>query len=164
MKCLYAGSFDPITNGHIDVITRAGDIFDEVTILIANNPQKKYLFSISERYELIKNLFGGDPGIKIETHHGLLVDYAKDHDIPVLIRGLRAISDFEVELQMAQMNRHLGNVETFFIPTTTENSFLSSSAVKEIAKFSNDAFTINKFVPINVAEALIKKSGWNLKQ
>ena len=133
-RAIYPGSFDPVTFGHLDVINRAVSIFDEVIVAVAVNEQKQALFDIDERVELLKVTAGQTPKVRIARFHGLLVDFARDNDAQVLIRGLRAVSDFEFEFQMALMNRKLEKtIETIFLMPKEEYSYLSSRIVKEIA-------------------------------
>ena len=128
------GSFDPITNGHIDIIRRAADVFDTVYVAVLNNSSKQPLFSIEERIALIEEVTKDLPNIRIETSSGLLIDYARDKNAKAIVRGLRAVSDFEYEMQITSMNRVLDeNIETFFIMSKNQYSFLSSSIVKEVA-------------------------------
>lgn len=152
------GSFDPITNGHIDIIERSSKIFDEIIVAILINPDKKYLFSIEERVEMIetalKNLKSIN-NVRVESFSGLLVNYAKKVKSSVIVRGLRAVSDFEYEMQLTAMNKTLDdNIETFYMMTNTKYSFVSSSIVKGVSGFGAD---LTKLVPKNVAEKLEKK-------
>lgn len=152
---VYPGTFDPITNGHIDLIERTLRIFDEVIIAIAHNPRKMPLFNIKERIEMITSSTKGLRNIKIETFDGLLVDYAKKKKAQAIIRGLRAVSDFEYEFQMALMNRKLDNkIETVFLMPSEEYSYLTSSIVKEIAAFKG---SVNGLVPKIVDKKLKEK-------
>lgn len=149
------GSFDPITNGHLDIIKRAADVFDVVYVVVLNNSAKNPLFSVEERMQLISEVTKEMPNIRIETSSGLLIDYAKAKNAKVIVRGLRAISDFEYEMQITSMNRVLDeNIETFFIMTKNQYSFLSSSIVKEVAKYGGN---IRELVPTIVAQALEQK-------
>lgn len=150
-----SGSFDPITMGHLDIIKRGAAVFDEVIVGILNNINKQPLFSVEERVELIKETTRDIPNVKIDSFDGLLIDYAKKVGANCIIRGLRAISDFEYEMQIASMNRKLDNeIETFFIMTNNEYSFLSSSIVKEVAKYQG---CVSGLVPPVVEEALKRK-------
>lgn len=149
------GSFDPITNGHIDIIRRAADVFDTVYVAVLNNSSKQPLFSIEERIALIEEVTKDLPNIRIETSSGLLIDYARDKNAKAIVRGLRAVSDFEYEMQITSMNRVLDeNIETFFIMSKNQYSFLSSSIVKEVAKYGGK---VSELVPNIVDEALKEK-------
>ena len=132
-KAIYPGSFDPITNGHVDIIERCLDIFDKILVAVLENPKKRPLFPTEERVNMIKEIFTGRENIEVKAFDGLLVDFAEKNDIKVVIRGLRAISDFEYEFQMAQMNQKLKpDIETFFMVPNVKYTFLSSKLVKEI--------------------------------
>lgn len=157
-KAIYPGSFDPMTCGHLDVIRRSADIFDELTICVLNNVNKSALFSVEERVNILKEATKDIPNVKVESFSGLLIDYAKKKDIYVVIRGLRAITDFEYELQIAQTNRKLSGdrLDTMFLTTSLEYAYLSSSTVKEIASFGGD---ISECVPGFVADLVYKKYG-----
>lgn len=149
---VFPGSFDPITNGHVDIIERGLLVFDEVRIAILVNPEKKPLFTVEERVDIIRETYKGDPRITVDTFSGLLVDYAEKSGATVIVRGLRAISDFESELQMAHTNRKLApDVDTIFFMTALEHAYLSSSLVKEIAAFGGD---VSRFVPPAAARRL----------
>ncbi|WP_375480055.1 pantetheine-phosphate adenylyltransferase [uncultured Jatrophihabitans sp.] len=137
-RALCPGSFDPVTNGHLDIIDRAANLYDEVVVAIFVNQSKSSLFEVDERREMLAEVTAGYPNVTIDTFEGLVVDYCRVHDIPVIVKGLRAVSDFDYELQMAQMNRGLAGVDTLFMPTNPEYSFLASSLVKEIAKWGGD--------------------------
>jgi pantetheine-phosphate adenylyltransferase len=150
---LCPGSFDPPTNGHVDVIRRCVEIFDRVVIAVVRNPAKTPLFDAAERVAMLEALFEHDP-VVVESFEGLLVHFATLRDVDVIVKGLRAVSDFEYELQMAQMNETLSGISTLFIPTTPENGFLSSSLVKEVARFGG---SVDTMVPGVVAEALAKR-------
>lgn len=155
LKALYPGSFDPITNGHIDIIQRASTLCDEVLVTVLPNISKSPLFSLDERMEMIKTVTNEYSNVSVTTYSGLLVDFADEQNAQVIIKGLRAVSDFEYEFQMALMNRKLNTkVETIFLMTQSKNSFLSSSLVKEVARLQG---CINGLVPSTVEEALIKK-------
>ncbi len=155
-KAIYPGSFDPMTCGHLDVIRRSADIFDELTICVLNNVHKSALFSVEERVNILKEATKDLPNVKVESFSGLLIDYAKEKDIYVVVRGLRAITDFEYELQIAQTNRKLSGdkLDTMFLTTSLEYAYLSSSTVKEIASFGGD---ISECVPEFVADLVYKK-------
>ncbi|MFC1855375.1 pantetheine-phosphate adenylyltransferase [Thermodesulfobacteriota bacterium] len=131
---IYPGSFDPITNGHLDLILRGASVFDELIVAVAESPKKKLLFSTKERIEMVKESVAGNDRVSVESFSGLLVDYVKSKNASVIIRGLRAVSDFEYELSMALMNRRLNlNIETFFMMTSDPYTYLSSGMVREIA-------------------------------
>ncbi|WP_019152906.1 pantetheine-phosphate adenylyltransferase [Robertmurraya massiliosenegalensis] len=149
------GSFDPITFGHLDIISRGAKVFDQVYVSILNNSSKKPLFTVEERVQLIKEVTKDIPNVKVDSFHGLLVEYAKDIGANAIIRGLRAVSDFEYEMQLTSMNRFLNHeIETFYIMTNNQYSFLSSSIVKEVAQYSGK---ISELVPPIVEEALRAK-------
>ena len=155
---IYPGSFDPVTYGHLDIIRRAASIFDELTVSVLNNTQKTPLFSVEERVKILEEATKDLPNVKIDSISGLLIDYARRKDVHVAIRGLRAITDFEYELQTAQTNTMLsgGELDTMFLTTRLEYAYLSSSSVKEIAQFHGD---ISKCVPEFVAKLLYEKYG-----
>ena len=154
-RAIYPGSFDPITNGHVDIVKRARSIFDEVTIAVAQNKDKQALFSIDERQTHIKSIFDNNDGIFVDSFSGLLVDYAKRNNVTTIIRGLRAVSDFEFEFQMSLTNRSLDNeIDTVFLMTDAKYSYLSSSLVKEVTYLKGD---IGQFVPDVVYQELCKK-------
>lgn len=153
-KAVYAGTFDPFTNGHDDILKRSLALFDEVTVLIAVSPSKKPLFNTEERLEMLKEHFKDDSRINVDSWSGLLVDYAKNNKIDVIIRGLRPTGDFEVEFQMASMNNKLfPEIETVFLMTEGQNYFISSSLVKEI---HNHNGKIEDFVPKTIYKWLTK--------
>ncbi len=152
---VYPGTFDPITNGHLDIIRRSAKLFDKLYVVIPNNPNKKTLFTISERIQLLQEVLKDFPFITICATDKLTVDFAKEVGATTMLRGLRMVSDFEYELQLATLNKHLNNdVETIFIMSSHEYSFLSSSSVKEIAEFGG---SVKAFVPEAVENALKKK-------
>jgi pantetheine-phosphate adenylyltransferase len=154
-RAIYPGSFDPITNGHLDVIERARKLFDEVTVAVAHNDEKQPLFSLQERLDLLQETIGQIDNVRIAQFDGLLVEFAVEQEASAVIRGLRAVSDFEFEFQMALMNRKLdGNVETIFLMPKEEYTYLSSRLVKEIARLGGD---VSKFVPGVIAKALQQK-------
>jgi pantetheine-phosphate adenylyltransferase len=154
-RAVYPGSFDPITNGHLDVIERARKLFDEVTVAVAHNDEKQALFTLQERLDLLHATVGQIDHVRIAQFDGLLVEFAAAQEANAVIRGLRAVSDFEFEFQMALMNRKLnGNVETIFLMPKEEYTYLSSRLVKEIARLGGD---VSKFVPQVVAKALRQK-------
>jgi pantetheine-phosphate adenylyltransferase len=148
-KALCPGSFDPPTNGHVDVIERAIACFDEVVIAIVDNPTKAALFTASERADMFKDIFGDR--VRVETFSGLLVDFARDTGTDLVIKGLRTVGDYEYELQMAQMNRNLTGMETIFMAAKEDWSFVSSSLVKEVARLGG---SVSGLVPDVVEEAL----------
>jgi pantetheine-phosphate adenylyltransferase len=152
---MYPGSFDPVTNGHLDVIERMARYFDEVIVAVIRNPQKATpLFSLEEREAMLAEVTSGLGNVRIEFFAGLLVDFAREHGADTIVKGLRAVSDFDYELQMAQMNQSLSGIETFFLATSPQYSFLSSSLVKEVARFGGD---VSSLVPPVVAKRLRQK-------
>jgi len=153
-RAVCPGSFDPITNGHLDIIVRASRLYDTVFVAVMINKSKKGLFDIDERIALIEEVTGELGNVRVEAFHGLLVDFCKQREIPAIVKGLRAVSDFDYELQMAQMNIGLSGVETLFVPTNPTYSFLSSSLVKEVAQWGGD---ISHLVPPPVLDALNAK-------
>ena len=149
------GSFDPITYGHIDIIKRSTQLFDEVIVAILVNPDKKYLFTLEEREEMINESIKDFNNVRVDSFSGLLVNYAKKVNSTVIVRGLRAVSDFEYEMQLTFMNKALDdNIETFYMMANKQYSFISSSIVKGVSGFGAD---LSKFVPENVEERLEKK-------
>lgn len=153
------GSFDPITNGHLDIIKRAADVFDTVYVAVLNNSSKQPLFNVEERISLIAEVTKQFPNIRIESSSGLLIEYAQQKKAQAIVRGLRAVSDFEYEMQITSMNRVLDeHIETFFIMTKNQYSFLSSSIVKEVAKYGGN---VSELVPKVVEQAL--KGKFNTK-
>ncbi|MEZ9820172.1 pantetheine-phosphate adenylyltransferase [Shewanella sp. 10N.286.45.A1] len=154
-RAIYPGTFDPVTNGHADLIERAAKLFKHVVIGIALNPSKKPRFTLDERVELLKTVTAHLDNVEVVGFSGLLVDFAKEQQASVLVRGLRAVSDFEYEFQLANMNRRLSpDLESVFLTPAEENSFISSTLVKEVAHHGGD---ISQFVHIKVANALMKK-------
>lgn len=152
---VYPGSFDPVTNGHLDIIKRASSVFDQVIVAVFRNPRKKSLFTMDERVDLLVNVTKEIKNVSIDSFSGLTIDYVKSKDAIAIIRGLRAISDFEGEFQMASLNKELdGNVETIFFMTDTKYAYLSSSVVKEVAQFEGN---IKDLVPQGVKKALENK-------
>ena len=158
-RAIYPGSFDPVTLGHLDIIKRSARIFDEVIVGILNNPQKSPLFSVEERVKILKEVTADLPNVKIESFSGMLVDYAIRNNINVSIRGLRSVSDFEYENQIAQYNDRLSNgqMETIFLVTSPEYSYISSSGVKEVAGFHGD---ISPYLPEFVADLVRERYGY----
>ena len=156
---IYPGSFDPVTFGHLDVIQRAANIFDELTVSVLNNKEKSPLFSVEERVKILKEATKDIPNVKVDSFSGLLIEYAREKGIHVAIRGLRAITDFEFELQISQTNRKLSNgeLDTLFLNTSLEYAYLNSSSVKEIASFNGD---ISQCVPAFVADMIYEKYGF----
>ncbi len=148
------GSFDPVTNGHLDVFARASAMADEVIVGVLINHSKAGLFSIEERIEMLREVVAPYPNVRVDSFHGLLVDYCKVHGVTAIVKGLRAVSDFDYELQMAQMNYRLSGVETVFITTNPLYSFLSSSLIKEVARFGGD---VDGLVPETVLKRLSEK-------
>jgi pantetheine-phosphate adenylyltransferase len=152
---LCPGTFDPVTNGHLDIVRRANRCFDDVVVAVLENPAKAPLFATEERVAMLKEATADLDGVEVASFSGLLVDYAAARGIKVVVKGLRAVTDFDVELQMAQMNRTLnGGVETFFVPTSPQWSYLSSSLIKEIVRFGGD---VSEFVPPFVQQRLTEK-------
>ncbi len=156
-RAIYPGSFDPVTYGHIDIIERAAGIFDELIVAVLGNSAKRPLFSIDERVNILREVLGNIPNVKVESYEGLLVDFAMESNAGVIVRGLRAVTDFEYELQMAQTNKVLNSgVDTLFLTTSLEYAYLSSSTVKEVASYGGD---IDKFVPPLVKKLTYEKFG-----
>jgi len=152
---VYPGTFDPITNGHADILRRSLSLFERVVVALAENVRKAPLFSIEERKQMIVEALGRDPRIEVDAFQGLLVDYCKRRGASVVIRGLRALADFEYEFQQAHMNRHLApQVETLFLMTSEESFYVSSSLVKEVALMGGD---VSRMVPAAVVAALAAK-------
>lgn len=154
-SAVYPGSFDPITNGHLDIIIRASEVFEEVIVAVLINPEKKGLFTIDERVELIKKVVINIPNVRVESFSGLLTSFMKKNDSRVIIKGLRAVSDFEYEFQMALMNNKLDpNIETLFMMTSSKYSFLSSSSVRQVAMFGG---CIKELVPDEIIPDIVNK-------
>jgi pantetheine-phosphate adenylyltransferase len=150
-RAVCPGSYDPVTNGHLDIIERAAKLFDEVVVTVMINKSKQGLFSIEERMEMLREITEGLPNVRVDAWHGLLVDYCKQHDIIAIAKGLRSVSDFDYELQMAQMNRELSGVETLLMSNNPQFGFVSSSLVKEVATYGGD---VKNLVPGVVFERL----------
>ncbi len=153
---LCPGTFDPVTNGHLDIIERAAQRFDALIVAVLDNPAKQPLFTVEERVSLLKEVTHDLGNVEIASFSGLLVEYAKERGIGVVVKGLRALTDFEYEIQMAQMNHALADVETLFMTTAPQWSFLSSSLVKEVARFGGD---VSALVPPIVTERLRERTG-----
>ncbi len=157
MKVLYTGSFDPITCGHLDLIKRCSQKFDEVVVTIFNNKSKKHWFTGEERFELVKEAVKDFDNVTVDITEGMVVKYCKENGINIIIRGLRAVSDYEYELSVSSINRHLYNdLETLFLVASPEYSFISSSIVKEVAEYGGE---FSDLVPKNVEIAILKKIG-----
>jgi pantetheine-phosphate adenylyltransferase len=152
------GSFDPVTNGHLDVIDRASALFDEVVIAVMINKSKKSLFTVDERIAMLTECIAHLPNVRVDSWHGLLVDYATANGLKAIVKGLRAVSDFDYELQMAQMNQRLSGVDTMFIATNPLYSFLSSSLVKEVATYGGD---VSHLLPEKVHTQLLDRLALN---
>jgi len=150
------GSFDPVTNGHLDVIGRASKLYDEVVVAVLINQSKEGLFSVDERLEMLREVTKELGNIDVQSFEGLIVDFCRERDIPAIIKGLRAVSDFDYELQMAQMNNSLSGVETLFVATSPLYCFLTSSLVKEVATYGGD---VSGLVPAAVLDRLRDKLG-----
>ncbi|MBC9783348.1 pantetheine-phosphate adenylyltransferase [Heliobacterium chlorum] len=154
---VYPGSFDPITKGHMDIVERAAQIFDELIVAVVHNPSKKPLFTMEERVEMIRVASQHLTNVTVKSFSGLLVDFAKKEKANAIVRGLRAVSDFEIEFQMALMNKTLyPQAETVFLATTTDYAFISSSMVKEVASFGGD---VQEYLPPIVQERMAEKYG-----
>ena len=149
------GTYDPVTNGHLDIVARAAACFDRVVVAVLINPEKQPMFSLEERVAMLKEATVGMPAVEIDAFSGLLVDYAKAHDVTAIVKGLRAVSDFDYELQMAQMNYRLASVETMFMTTNPIWSYLSSSLVKDVARHGGD---VGGLVPDFVAARLRERA------
>lgn len=153
-KAVCPGSFDPVTNGHLDVFARAAALADEVIVAVLVNRHKSGLFSVEERMEILREVVAPYPNVRVDTFDGLLVDYCRANDVPAIVKGLRAVSDFDYELQMAQMNYRLAGVETLFVSTNPLYSYLSSSLVKEVATYGGD---VSGVVPDAVLRRLAER-------
>jgi pantetheine-phosphate adenylyltransferase len=156
LTALCPGTFDPVTNGHLDVIGRAASMFDGVVVAVLENPSKTPLFAVEERIGLIEAALAGHANIRVGAFGGLLVDFAREQGAQVIVKGLRAVSDYEYEIQMAQMNQRIGEIETLFMSTSPKWSFLSSSLVKEVARLGGD---VEGLVPEHVRTALVERLG-----
>jgi pantetheine-phosphate adenylyltransferase len=158
-RVVYPGSFDPVTNGHLNIIKRASNIFDEVIVAVFQNPNKDPIFSMEERVSLLKEVTSDFKKVKVDSFSGLTTNYVKSKKASAILRGLRAVSDFEGEFQMASMNKELdSDIETIFLMTDSKYAFLSSSVVKEVAQFGGE---MDNVVPKTVEKALLKK--YNIK-
>ena len=156
LTALCPGTFDPVTNGHLDIIGRTAQTFETVIVGVLENPSKAPLFSLDERVALLREAVAEHANVRVGSFHGLLVDHAREQGASAIVKGLRAVSDYEYEIQMAQMNQRIGGVETLFMPTNPKWSFLSSSLVKEVARFGGD---VEGLVPDHVRKALVDRLG-----
>ena len=156
LTALCPGTFDPVTNGHLDVVGRAASLFDAVEVAVLENPSKAPLFAVDERVALLQEAVSDLPNVRVGSFGGLLVDYARGRGAQVIVKGLRAVSDYEYEIQMAQMNQRIGGIETLFMATSPKWSFLSSSLVKEVARLGGD---VEGLVPDHVRKALVDRLG-----
>ena len=156
LTALCPGTFDPVTNGHLDVVRRAAGMFEGVVVAVLENPSKAPLFTVEERMALLEEALRDQPNVRVGSFGGLLVDYARSQGADLIVKGLRAVSDYEYEIQMAQMNQRIGEIETLFMATSPKWSFLSSSLVKEVARLGGD---VEGLVPDHVRKALIDRLG-----
>jgi pantetheine-phosphate adenylyltransferase len=156
VSAVIPGSFDPVTTGHLDIIGRAASRFDRIVVAVITNPGKQPMFSLEERVELLRRATDHLDNVEVDTFEGLLVEFCRARDIRLICKGLRAVSDFEYELQMAQMNQRMGDVETLFLTTSPEHSYLSSSLIKEVARLGGP---IDGVVPDHVRDALLERVG-----
>ena len=156
VTALCPGTFDPVTGGHLDVIERASRHFDTLVAAVLQNPAKEPLFSLEERMAMLKEALADIEGVEVDSFSGLLVDYARDRGAAAVVKGLRAVSDFEYELQMAHMNRHLTDVETFFVMSDPKWSYVSSSLIKEVARYGGD---VRGLLPDFVLDRLMERLG-----
>ncbi|TWP45429.1 pantetheine-phosphate adenylyltransferase [Lentzea tibetensis] len=150
-RAVTPGSYDPVTNGHLDIVERAAKLFDEVVVAVMINKNKRTLFSVEERMDMLRDCTKQWPNVRIDSWHGLLVDYCRENDIQAIVKGLRAVSDYDYELQMAQMNHQLTGVDTLFMPTNPLYSYLASSLVKEVATYGGD---VSSLLPPQVEQRL----------
>jgi pantetheine-phosphate adenylyltransferase len=155
-RAVCPGSFDPVTNGHLDIIGRVSALYDEVIVAVFSNRSKSGMFTVEERIEMLAEATSEYTNVRIDSFQGLTVDYCRTHEIPVIVKGLRAVSDFDYELQMAQMNRGLAGIDTLFMPTNPEYSFLASSLVKDIASWDGD---VSALVPACVLKKFAERGG-----
>jgi pantetheine-phosphate adenylyltransferase len=153
-RAVCPGSFDPPTNGHLDIIGRAASLFDEIVVAVLVNKSKRGLFTVEERIAMLAEIVAPYPNVKVDSFHGLLVDYCRAHDVRAIVKGLRAVTDFDYELQMAQMNQQLSGVDTLFMSTSPEWSFVASSLVKEIATYGGD---VAHLLPASVHRRLMER-------
>ena len=154
LTALCPGTFDPVTNGHLDVIGRAAELFGSVVVAVLENPSKTPLFTLGERVELLEEAVREHPNVRVGSFRGLLVEHARDVGAAVIVKGLRAVSDYEYEIQMAQMNQRIGEIDTLFMATSPKWSFLSSSLVREVARFGGE---VEGLVPDHVRKRLIDR-------
>ncbi len=155
VKAVFAGSFDPPTNGHLDIIERSSTLFDSIDVVVSVNPEKKYMFSDEERFEMLKTLVSKYPNVSVHLYKGLIVNYAKQSGAKVLIRGVRSTNDFAYEFELASMNQNLNpGIETVFLQSKEKYSIVKSSSIKQLAQFGGD---ISRMVPEIVAKALVAK-------
>jgi len=154
LTALCPGTFDPVTNGHLDVIGRAAELFGSVIVAVVENPSKTPLFTLEERVQLLEEAVREHPNVRVGSFRGLLVDHARAEGAAVIVKGLRAISDYEYEIQMAQMNQRIGEIDTLFMATSPKWSFLSSSLVREVARFGGE---VEGLVPDHVRKRLIDR-------
>ncbi|MCU1663958.1 MAG: pantetheine-phosphate adenylyltransferase [Pseudonocardiales bacterium] len=153
-RAVCPGSFDPPTNGHLDVISRASALFDELVVAVLVNKSKKSMFTVDERMAMLAEIAAPYPNVRVGSFHGLLVDYCRDNDIRAIVKGLRAVTDFDYELQMAQMNQRLSGVDTLFMSTSPDYSFVSSSLIKEVATYGGD---VAHLLPESVHRRLLER-------
>ena len=153
-RAVCPGSFDPPTNGHVDIIGRAASLFDEIVVAVLVNKSKKGLFTVEERIAMLGEVVAPYPNVTVDSFHGLLVDYCRDHDVRAIVKGLRAVTDFDYELQMAQMNQQLSGVDTLFMSTSPEWSFVACSVVKEVATCGGD---VAHLLPPTVHRRLVER-------
>ena len=155
VKAVFAGSFDPPTNGHLDIVKRASGLFDSLDVVVSVNPEKKYMFTENERLEMMKELIKPFKNVSVHSYQGLIVNYAKQNDAKVLVRGVRSTNDFGYEFELALMNQNLNpEIETVFLQSKEKYAIVKSSSIKQLAQFGGD---ISRMVPQLVAEALLKK-------
>jgi pantetheine-phosphate adenylyltransferase len=153
-RAVCPGSFDPVTNGHLDILGRTTTLFDEVIVAVLINKHKRSMFSVEERIDMLTEVTAQWPNLRVDSFHGLLVDYCREHGVHAIVKGLRAVTDFDYELQMAQMNQRLSGVDTLFMSTNPEYSFLSSSLIKEVATFGGD---VSHLLPATVHRRLLER-------